>query len=204
MDIALLINGFILGFSIAAPVGPIGILCIRRTLTKGMLNGLAAGLGAATADACYGSVAAFGLTIITSLLVENNLYLRIMGSAFLFYLGYTTFIAKPAEQREDIYNNGWISAYFSTFFLTITNPLTILSFTAIFAGLGMTSTKGSHFSSGLLVVGVFLGSIMWWLILSGGVHILRNKFDYKRLIWVNRLSGILISGFGIISLLGLL
>jgi threonine/homoserine/homoserine lactone efflux protein len=204
VDTALLVNGFILGFSIAAPVGPIGILCIRRTLTKGMLNGLAAGLGAATADACYGSVAAFGLTIITSLLVENNLYLHIMGSVFLFYLGYTTFIAKPAEQQINTYNKGWISAYFSTFFLTITNPLTILSFAAIFAGLGIISMKGSYLSSGLLVLGVFLGSSMWWLILSGGVHVLRNKFDYKRLIWVNRLSGILICGFGIISLLGLL
>jgi threonine/homoserine/homoserine lactone efflux protein len=202
MDVSLLINGFILGFSIAAPVGPIGILCIRRTLTRGMLNGLAAGLGAATADACYGSLAAFGLTIITNLLVENNLYLRIMGSAFLFYLGYTTFIARPIDQRKNTYNKGWISAYLSTFFLTITNPLTILSFAAVFAGLGMISMRGSYFSSGLLVIGVFLGSSVWWLILSGSVHMLRKKFDYGQLIWVNRLSGVLICVFGIISLLG--
>jgi threonine/homoserine/homoserine lactone efflux protein len=202
MDVSLLINGFILGFSIAAPVGPIGILCIRRTLTRGMLNGLAAGLGAATADACYGSLAAFGLTIITNLLVENNLYLHIVGSAFLFYLGYTTFIARPIDQRKNTYNKGWISAYLSTFFLTITNPLTILSFAAVFAGLGMISMRGSYFSSGLLVIGVFLGSSVWWLILSGSVHMLRKKFDYGQLIWVNRLSGVLICVFGIISLLG--
>lgn len=203
MDTAILINGFILGFSIAAPVGPIGILCIRRTLNKGMLNGLAAGLGAATADACYGSVAAFGLTIVTSLLIENSVSLRIIGSLFLFYLGYTTFMAKPAKQQEMSYSNEWISAYFTTFFLTITNPLTILSFAAIFAGLGV-SMKGSNLSSELLILGVFLGSSLWWFILSGSVHILRNKFEYKRLIWVNRLSGIVIFGFGIISLFSLL
>lgn len=204
MDTAMLMKGFMLGFSIAAPVGPIGILCIRRTLTKGMLDGVAAGLGAATADAFYGSAAAFGLTIITDLLLKSSLYLHIIGSFFLFYLGCTTFIAKPAEQRENTDHKGWISAYFSTFFLTITNPLTILSFAAIFASLGMTSMKGSHLSPGLLVLGVFLGSAMWWLILSGGVYILRNKFNYKRLIWINRLSGVLICGFGIVSLRGLL
>jgi threonine/homoserine/homoserine lactone efflux protein len=204
MDTALLIKGFILGFSIAAPVGPIGILCIRRTLTKGMLNGAAAGLGAATADAFYGSAAAFGLTLITNLLLENSLYLHIVGSIFLFYLGYTTFMARPAEQQENTDDKGWIRAYCSTFFLTITNPLTVLSFAAIFAGFGMTSMQGSHLSAGLLVLGVFLGSTMWWLILSAGVYMLRNKFNYKRLIWVNRLSGILICGFGFVSLLGLL
>jgi threonine/homoserine/homoserine lactone efflux protein len=204
MDTAMLMKGFMLGFSIAAPVGPIGILCIRRTLAKGMLNGVAAGLGAATADAFYGSAAAFGLTIITNLLLENSLYLHIVGSIFLFYLGYTTFMARPAEQQENTDDKGWLKAYCSTFFLTITNPLTILSFAAIFAGFGMTNMKESHLSAGLLVSGVFLGSAMWWLILSGGVCLLRNTFAYKRLIWINRLSGILICGFGIVSLLGLL
>ncbi len=204
LDTAILIKGIMLGFSIAAPVGPIGILCIRRTLTKGMLNGVASGLGAATADAFYGSAAAFGLTIITNLLLENSLFLHIVGSIFLFYLGYTTFMARPAEQQENTDDKGWLKAYCSTFFLTITNPLTILSFAAIFAGIGTMSMKGSHLSMGLLVLGVFLGSAMWWLILSGGVNLLRNTFDYKRLIWINRLSGILICGFGIVSLLGLL
>lgn len=203
-DTAVLMKGLMLGFSIAAPVGPIGILCIRRTLAKGMLDGVAAGLGAATADAFYGSAAVFGLTIITDLLLKSSLYLHIIGSFFLFYLGCTTFMAKPAGQRENTDHKGWISAYFSTFFLTITNPLTILSFAAIFASLGMVNMKGSYLSAGLLVLGVFLGSTMWWLILSGGVYILRNKFNYKRLIWINRLSGVLICGFGIVSLRGLL
>lgn len=204
MDIVLLVKGFILGFSIAAPVGPIGVLCIRRTLTKGMLNGFAAGLGAATADAFYGSVAAFGLTVITNFLLEYNLFLHMAGSVFLFYLGYTTFIAKPAAQRQNVYHDGMAKAYFSTFLLTITNPLTILSFVAVFAGLGAIGTRGGYVSSGLLVAGVFAGSSVWWLILSGTIHIVRSKFDAKHLTWINQLSGIVILGFGITSLLALL
>lgn len=204
IDIVWLIKGMILGFSIAAPVGPIGILCIRRTLSQGMSNGFAAGLGAATADAFYGSAAAFGLTMITTLLLENSLYLHIAGVFFLFYLGYNTLMAKPAQTRDTLYHEGWIRAYLSTFFLTITNPMTILSFGAVFAGLGMIDTKGNSLSSCLLVMGVFLGSSIWWFTLSGTVYLFRNKFNYQGLIWVNRISGALILGFGIISFLGLL
>ncbi|SFL48785.1 LysE family translocator [Pelosinus propionicus] len=204
LDLIWLVKGLILGFSIAAPVGPIGILCIRRTLTQGMRTGLAAGLGAATADLFYGSIAAFGLTIITNVFVDNSLYFRIVGSGFLFYLGYGTFIDKPASIKEEIYQDGWIRAYLTTFFLTITNPMTILSFSAVFAGFGMIDAKDDFLSSCLLVTGVFLGSCLWWFILSGMVHLLRHRFNYQRLIWVNRMSGILIIGFAIVSFLGLL
>ncbi|MDF2633242.1 MAG: Lysine exporter protein [Pelosinus sp.] len=204
LDSVWLIKGLVLGFSIAAPVGPIGIVCIRRTLSQGMLNGFAAGLGAATADAFYGSAAAFGLTIITDLFLENSLYLRIIGSLFLFYLGYSTFIAKPAHKSESAYQDGWIKACLSTFFLTITNPMTILSFGAVFAGLGIVGTKGDYISSFILVGGVFLGSSLWWFLLSGTIQLLRHTFNYQRLIWVNRVSGIIIAGFGVISFLGLL
>ena len=202
LDSMWLIKGLLLGFSIAAPVGPIGILCIRRTLTQGMRNGLAAGLGAATADAFYGSIAAFGLTVITNLFVDNSLYFRIVGSGFLFYLGYGTFIAKPAPIKEEVYQDGWIRAYLTTFFLTITNPMTILSFSAVFAGFGIVDAKDDFFSSCLLVTGVFLGSCLWWFMLSGTVQLLRHRFNYQRLIWVNRISGTLIVGFAIVSFLG--
>lgn len=204
LDLIWLVKGLILGFCIAAPVGPIGILCIRRTLTQGMRTGLAAGLGAATADLFYGSIAAFGLTIITNVFVDNSLYFRIVGSGFLFYLGYGTFIDKPASIKEEVYQDGWIRAYLTTFFLTITNPMTILSFSAVFAGFGMIDAKDDFLSSCLLVTGVFLGSCLWWFILSGMVHLLRHRFNYQRLIWVNRMSGILIIGFAIVSFLGLL
>jgi threonine/homoserine/homoserine lactone efflux protein len=199
IDVAWLIKGMILGFSIAAPVGPIGILCIRRTLSQGIVNGFAAGLGAATADAFYGSAAAFGLTLITTVLLEHSLSLHILGSIFLLYLGYNTFISKPAQEEDTMYREGWIKAYVSTLFLTITNPMTILSFGAVFAGLGVMASGENYLSSCLVVMGVFLGSSIWWLILSGTVYRLRDTFNYQGLLWVNRIAGILILGFGILS-----
>ncbi len=202
LDSLWLVKGLLLGFSIAAPVGPIGILCIRRTLTQGMRNGLAAGLGAATADAFYGSIAAFGFTIITTIFVDHSLSLRIIGSGFLGYLGYSTFIAKPASMKEEVYQDGWVRAFLTTFFLTITNPMTILSFSAVFAGFGIGDATSGLFSSYLLVAGVFLGSCLWWFLLSGMVQLLRHRFNYQRLIWVNRISGTLIIGFAVISFLG--
>lgn len=202
MDTIFLFKGLLLGFSIAAPVGPIGVLCIRRTLERGILHGFASGVGAATADAFYGSVAAFGLTVISDILLANSLYLRIAGSFFLFYLGCTTFVAKPAEKAARAQEGSVSSAYFSTVFLTITNPMTILAFGAVFAGLGVNRLNESGgFSAVLLVVGVFCGSSLWWLLLSGTVNLFRAKFDYRQLIWVNRLSGSIILGFGFASLL---
>lgn len=204
MESIWLLKGVLLGFSIAAPVGPIGIICIRRTLTRGMLNGFTAGLGAATADAFYGSAAAFGLTFITNLFLENSLYLRIAGSGFLFYLGCSTFAGDPEKQKEATCPGGWLHAYFSTFFLTIANPMTILSFGAVFAGLGIADSKGEQLSSWLLIAGVFLGSSVWWILLSGMIQLLRQRLDYQKLVYLNRLSGIVILGFAVISLLSFL
>lgn len=200
MDISFLIKGIILGFSIAAPVGPIGVLCIRRTLSNGILTGLLSGLGTATADAVYGCIAAFGVTYISLFLLDNQFYLHLVGGMFLLYLGYTTFKATPAENSAEAESSGFIGAYASAFFLTLTNPMTIMSFGAVFAGLGIGSTGGNYFLAALLVLGVFIGSMMWWLLLSGMVNKLRSKFDHKRLKWVNQLSGLIIAGFGILSL----
>src|SRR3972149_356297 len=162
----LLLQGLLLGFSIAAPVGPIGVLCIRRTLADGRLNGFLSGLGAATADMLYGAVAAFGLTFITDLVVGQANWLRLIGGIFLLFLGTRTFLAKPAEGPAQASHGGLFGAYLSTFLLTITNPMTILSFIAIFAGLRLGDTNGSYLSAGFMVLGVFLGSATWWLGLS--------------------------------------
>ncbi|CBN54721.1 MULTISPECIES: LysE family translocator [Kamptonema] len=202
MDISFFSRGLIVGFSIAAPVGPIGVLCIRRTLAQGLAVGLISGLGAATADGLYGSIAGFGLTFISGFLVSQQVWLRIIGGIFLCYLGITTFLAKPAQSAAEATGKGLIGAYASTFFLTATNPLTILSFAAIFAGLGVASAGSNYLDSGILVLGVFLGSALWWLLLSTGVSILRKKFDDRSLIWINRISGLIIIVFGIIALLG--
>jgi threonine/homoserine/homoserine lactone efflux protein len=201
MDITFLLRGLAIGFSIAAPVGPIGVLCIRRTLAEGRASGLVSGLGAASADAIYGCIAGFGLTFISNFLVTQQVWLRLIGGVFLCYLGSKTFLAKPAEQTVSAKGNGLASAYASTFFLTLTNPMTIISFAAIFAGLGLASTSGNYVSAVVLVCGVFIGSALWWLILSGGVGVFREKFNPHGLQWVNRISGAIIAGFGLFALL---
>ena len=204
MDLALLLRGLLIGFSIAAPVGPIGVLCIRRTLADGRLSGLVSGLGAATADMLYGCVAGFGLTFISGFLVGQQLWLRLFGGLFLLYLGIKTLLSKPSEQAAKAEGSGLLGAYFSTFLLTATNPLTILSFVAIFAGLGLANTNGSYASALVLVLGVFLGSAAWWLLLTGGVGLFRAKFNTQGLLWVNRISGVIITVFGVVALAGLI
>jgi threonine/homoserine/homoserine lactone efflux protein len=188
MDIGFLIKGIVLGFSIAAPVGPIGVLCIRRTLASGFPSGILSGLGAATADAFYGGVAAFGLTFISGLLVGGQVWLRVVGGLFLLYMGLRIFLLSPPQNSA------------STFFLTLTNPTTIISFAAVFAGFGLGASGGSTLDASLVVVGVFFGSAMWWLILASGVTLLRSRLDYRRMGWINKLSGAIITTFGLVTL----
>ncbi len=199
-----LLSGLVIGFSIAAPVGPIGVLCIRRTLADGRLHGLISGLGAATADAVYGCIAAFGLAFISDLLVQQQMWLRIVGGGFLCFLGIRTILAKPSEKKSDSKKLGLAGAYGSTFLLTITNPLTIISFAAVFASLGVGSVSDDYSSAGLLVLAVFLGSAVWWLILSGSVSFLRAKVTPSTLVWINRVSGAIILGFGVVAIVSVL
>lgn len=203
MDISFLLRGLLIGFSIAAPVGPISVLCIRRTLAKGRTFGLLSGLGAATADAVYGFIAGFGVTFVSNFLIGQQVWLRLVGGVFLCYLGLRTLLSKPAEQAASAKEDGLFGSYASTFFLTITNPMTILSFVAIFAGLGVGSTR-NYASAAILVLGVFLGSALWWFILSGVISIFRTKFSPRKLQWVNRISGMIIMGFGLIALMSLI
>src|SRR5690349_2474317 len=190
MPISFLIKGVIIGFSIAAPVGPIGVLCIRRSLADGRQMGLVTGLGAATADAAYGCVAAFGLTAISGFLVNQRVWLGLVGGAFLCYLGIRTFMSKPSEKAAQASGVGLISAYASTLFLTLTNPMTILSFVAVFASLGLAASP-DYFSASVLVAGVFVGSAFWWLLLSNGVAIFRSRLTSSWMQAVNRLSGVI-------------
>lgn len=157
-DMMIFLRAFLIGISIAAPVGPIGVLCIRRTLSSGRLAGFLSGLGAASADMVYGAVAAFGLTVITNLLVENAFWLQLIGGLFLLYLGARTFFEKPSNRAAKAGQGGMFKMYLSTFFLTITNPLTIISFAAIFAGTMLGKTMGSPI---VMVAGVFAGSAAW-------------------------------------------
>ena len=202
-DVPIFVQGLILGLSIAAPVGPIGVLCIRRTLAEGRTTGFVSGLGAATADALYGSIAGFGLTLVSGLLIAQQIWLKLLGGTFLLYLGLKTFFTSTTHKLEESKTRGLISAYTSTLFLTLTNPITILSFTAIFAGLGITE-NGSYSTAGTLVAGVFTGSALWWMLLSGGVSLIRSRFRERELRWINRLSGTIITVFGILVFLSFL
>jgi threonine/homoserine/homoserine lactone efflux protein len=203
-DFGFLLKGFVVGFSIAAPVGPIGVLCIRRTIAYGRIHGLISGLGAATADAIYGCIAGFGLTIISSFLISQQMWLRLIGGCFLCLLGVRTFLSKSSEQVALAKEKGLFSVYASTFLLTLTNPLTILSFAGIFAGLGVGSADTSYVSAAVLVLGVFVGSALWWLILSAVVSMFRTKFTPAGMQWVNRIAGIILVGFGVSALFSLI
>ena len=169
------LKGFIIGISIAAPVGPIGILCIQRTITYGKLNGLVTGLGAASADAVYGFIAAFGLTFISNFLVAQQTWFRIIGGGFLIYLGLRTYFKTPNNSKINTNNRNHAGAYGTTFLLTLSNPMTILSFAAIFSGFGLVDTSIHYGSATLMVIGVFLGSASWWLLLSSGTSLFQNK-----------------------------
>jgi threonine/homoserine/homoserine lactone efflux protein len=199
MDPTFFLKGIAIGFSIAAPVGPIGLLCIRRSLAGGQWVGLATGLGAATADAAYGLVAAFGLTAVSDFLVGQRFWLGLLGGAFLCYLGARTFAQKPAEQAAEARGDSLLAAYASTFLLTLTNPMTILSFVAVFAGFGLGSSP-DYLAATTLVIGVFAGSALWWLLLSGGVGLFRSRIGPAWMQAVNRLSGAVIFGFGVYAL----
>jgi threonine/homoserine/homoserine lactone efflux protein len=209
MDSSFILKGLLLGFSIAAPVGPIGVLGIRRTLTEGRAAGLVSGLGAATADAVYGCVAGFGLTFISNAILGLRSWLNLLGGAFLCYLGVRTFFAKPAAEAAPANRTGLWRSYLTTFGLTLTNPMTILSFAATFAGLGLAGissapgSSGGYIASLWLVSGVFLGSALWWLLLSAIVGLLRDRLDARVLQWLNRISGVTLFGFGVWSLFNL-
>lgn len=201
-------EGLLIGFAIAAPVGPIGVLCIRRTFADGPVTGFATGMGAATADGIYGAVAAFGLTAISDLLIAQEYYIRLIGGAFLLWLAFSAFRSEP-----DLSGNGRSEAkaiavaYSSTVFLTLANPSTILSFLAIFGGMGLVSDlQGIGPTAAIaVVIAVFTGSALWWVFLAFGSHrIFGGKIGARQMRWINRGSGALLGSFGIYSILGAL
>jgi len=203
MDVAFAARGFLLGLSIAAVLGPIGLLCVRRTLVSGFAVGFVSGLGAATADASYAAIAGFGVSAVAAVLVDQRVWLRTIGGAFLVYLGLQTIRAMPAQRigGADAGATRLVGAYTSTLALTLSNPMTILSFAGVFAGLGLGSLNAASVDAALgLVLGVFGGSATWWLVLASVTTRLRARFTTRRLRVVNIASGLLILGFGVQAL----
>jgi threonine/homoserine/homoserine lactone efflux protein len=198
-------KGLLIGFVIAAPVGPVGVLCARRTLMHGRRAGFFSGMGAATADAMYGFIAAFGLAVVSDILIGRQFWLRLLGGTILCILGVKTLFTEPQEKKNVPQSiKRYAGMYTSTFLLTLTNPMTIFSFAAVFAGLGLAGAKGSGTSAGILILGVFLGSGLWWLFLVGIFTLFKRRFRHHELQWVNRLAGIMIAGSGVLALLSLL
>lgn len=202
--LSLFLKGFVIGMIIAVPVGPIGLLCVNRTLSRGPLYGLVSGLGVATADAVSGGVVALGLTFVSSFLLAKMLWLRLIGGIFLCYLGFKIFATEPKPQSMiDKESKNLLAAYASTFLLTFSNPLTLLSFVAIYAGWGVEDLSAHRLLAAILTVGIFCGSASWWVVLSGGMPVVRAMFTHDGLRWVYRVSGAIIAGFGFIILLSL-
>ncbi len=216
----LFIKGIVIGLVIAAPVGPIGFLCISRTLEYGAVIGLATGLGAAAADAVYGAVAAFGLMQVAVTLSEQDTVLRVVGGLALCLIGLRTLFLADRKQREFAANEAssgptlkpagrqagrGATWYFgSSFLLTLANPATILGFLAFFAAVGWARDLETHTGAAILVVGVFLGSAVWWLGLASATALLSSRMGDRQRIWIQRLSGMVICGFGAFALLSVL
>ena len=204
MAVILLLKGIVVGLSMAVPVGPIGILCIRRTLLEGRLSGFVSALGLATADVVFGCIAGFGLTFISDFLISQQVWLRLVGGIFLCIIGLKVLLTKLVEREAPSRGTGYLGAFTSMFFLTLTYPMTVLILLGIFAGLGIGNTRGNYVAIAALVLGVFIGSILWWAILSSFIGALRDRFRTQNWQWVNKISGILITGFGVAVLLSLI
>lgn len=202
MSIDLFVHSLLLGFAIAAPVGPIGILCIQRTLHSGFRHGLVSGLGAATADALYGFIAALGLSVLAQWLTARSGPLTLAGGLLLCYLGIQALRSAPNLDHSHGAPQSLLRAYSSIVLLTLTNPMTILSFAVLFGGLQ--SDVLPSFGRLVMPLGVFTGSALWWLALSGGVALLRRRLAPPHLRWLNRLAGLLLIGFGLVLLSSLL
>jgi threonine/homoserine/homoserine lactone efflux protein len=201
MLLAFLLKGVLVGIIIAVPAGPVGVLCIRRTIFHGRLSGFASGLGASTADAVFGIIAGFGLTVVSDLLLGYQDWLRLGGAGFLLYIGLSALTADPlggaqSEQGPE----GLLADYASTFVLTITNPITILAFLAIFAGIGFSGPQATVGRAAILVLGVWLGSLSWWAALAFGSGMMRLSFDRDHLVWINRASGGILVFSGVVLL----
>lgn len=188
-------SSVVLGFSIAAPVGPIGVLCVRRTLSEGGTVGFICGLGAATADALYGLLASLGLTAVSTAAANLEALFRALGAAYLAFLGVRTILARPTTKTLAVDGRTKWGAFASTLVLTLANPMTILSFAAMFSAITVDRAMDPWHRTSLLVGGVFLGSAAWWLLLSSGVSRLRSRLSSAHVLWVNRGSGVVLIGF---------
>jgi threonine/homoserine/homoserine lactone efflux protein len=196
--IEMLAKGLLAGLAIAAPVGPVNVLCASRTIAKGRVSGLISGLGAATADALYGSVAGFSLTFVIDFLQREEFWIRCIGGILLVAIGGYYLVKPPRPLQAQDQGEASGADFSSTQLLTLTNPTTVLSFLAVLVALG----AGQHHARWLtllLVLGIFLGSMLWWVVLVAVVNWLRDRFNNRTLLWMNRIAGVAIGVFGVLT-----
>lgn len=206
MVIEFLIKGVIIGFAASVPLGPIGILCIQKTINKGRLSGFVSGLGAAFSDTFYAIIAGFGLTFITNFIIEQQLYLKIAAAAILFYLGFKIFFTDPIKQYKEQSKRrgkGLFGDFISIFFLTISNPLAVFFFGGAFAAFGFVSEESAATSVLFLTLGVFFGAALWWTTLTTLVNIFRKRFKLKSLWWINKIAGLIVIAFGVLAIISI-
>ena len=202
MLLVFLLKGIAVGIVIAVPVGPVGVMCVRRTIFEGKRAGFISGLGAATADAIFGCIAAFGMTFVSDWLIDYHQWLRIAGGCYLLYVGGSALLARQENrQSSEPDAEGLLRDFLSTFALTLTNPITILAFLGIFSALGLSGADATFGRAAMMVLGVWLGSLLWWLALTFGLGSLFRSFEARHLKWINRASGtiLLLSGAGLLA-----
>jgi threonine/homoserine/homoserine lactone efflux protein len=204
MLLALFLKGIVVGIVIAVPVGPVGVICVRRTIFEGKLAGFVSGLGAATADASFGVIAGFGLTVVSDWLIDYQNWLRAAGGCYLLYIGGRAFAAEPPSELGSEHDpESLLRDFVSTFVLAVTNPITVLAFLGIFTAIGFGGTQATYGSASILVLGVWSGSLLWWLILSFGVGRVRHSIEPRHLGWISRGSGAILFSSGVVLLITL-
>src|SRR5580700_10194876 len=198
--IELFLRGIAAGFAISAPVGPVNVLCVSRTITKGWRAGIVSGMGAAAADTLYGSIAGFSISIVIGFLIREQSKLRLFGGILLVLLGIWYYFKKPEPLSKRGQDKADHSDFVTTFLLNLTNPTTVLSFLAVLAVLGLSEHRPAWLTL-IMIGGIFTGAMGWWLILTGVTNRFRDRFDDKAMLWMNRVGGIAIGAFGVLMFL---
>lgn len=194
-------KGLVLGLSIAAPVGPMALLCLRTTLAYGFAPGLMGGLGVAAGDAFYASIAAFGLQAAAVLLTGQSLWLGLLGGLYLVWFGVATMRQPLPQTAAGEGTRQGLRTFVTTFLLTLANPPTVMIFAAMFASLGLVEAQAGTATALAVVAGVTLGSAGWWVLFAAVVDRMRGRLHGPLFLWVNRISGAALAGFGLWALL---
>ena len=200
---AIFFKGVLIGLLVSAPLGPIGIMCIQRTLNRGYMSGFVSGLGAAAADIIFAVIAGFGLTIIINFIEEKQVYFQILGGIFVLYIGYRIFVTNPVKQlRLQRLNKTRLSQDFaSVFLLTISNPMAVFLFLGIMAAIKVVNDLLTLFELFTLIAGVAGGAVFWWFILASIANRFRKRIRLKSIWWLNKITGSVIFIFGLVVIL---